>query len=86
MNVSEAAKDFVNLVDRVYSDGITVELERDDKIIARLTPVEPQSILKVSDLNSFLQALPSLGDDANAFADDVRSIRSQFPAESSPWD
>jgi antitoxin (DNA-binding transcriptional repressor) of toxin-antitoxin stability system len=68
MNVVEAEKNFATLVNKVYVDGITVELERDNKVIARLTPAEPRSPLTVGDLNEFLGKLPSLGDDADHFA------------------
>src|SRR5438105_1965294 len=85
MTVAEAERDFGKLVNRVYTEGISIELERGDKIIARLTPGTPQSPLRVRDLNAFLQSLPRLGDDAEAFANEVRAIRRQFPAEGNPW-
>lgn len=37
--------------------------------------------LTVGNLNAFLQSLPSLGDDAEDFLQDVRAIRAEFPAE-----
>lgn len=86
MNVAEAEKSFAKLVDQVYVEGISIDLERDDKVIARLTPAEPRSPLTVGGLNAFLQRLPSLGDDAAAFARDVRATRAEFPAEADPWD
>lgn len=86
MNVAEAEKNFAQLVNKVYAEGISVDLERDDKVIARLTPAEPQSHLTVGELNAFLRNLPSLGDDAGAFAQDVRAVRAEFPAEANPWD
>jgi antitoxin (DNA-binding transcriptional repressor) of toxin-antitoxin stability system len=86
MNVAEAEKNFAKLVNKVYAEGITVDLERDDKVIARLTPAEPRSALTVAGLNAFLSNLPSLGEDADSFANDVRSIRAAFPAETNPWD
>ena len=46
----------------------------------------PASPLTVGGLNSFLQSLPALGDDAEAFAHDVRAARAEFPAEANPWD
>ena len=67
MNVAEAEKNFAKLVDRVYAEGISVDLERDNKVIARLTPAEPSSPLTVAQLNAFLRKLPPLGDDADAF-------------------
>ena len=86
MNVAEAEKNFANLVNKVYAEGISVDLERDDKVIARLTPAEPRSSLTIGQLNAFLRGLPSLGDDAEEFLRDARAIRAEFPAEANPWD
>jgi predicted DNA-binding antitoxin AbrB/MazE fold protein len=38
----------------------------------------PASPLMVGELNAFLQSLPSLGDDAEDFARDIRAIRMGF--------
>lgn len=86
INVSEAGRDFANIVNRVHSEGISIDVEQDNYVIARITPVGPQSSLKVRDLNTFLQSLPKLGDDAESFAEDVSVIRRNFPAEANPWD
>jgi antitoxin (DNA-binding transcriptional repressor) of toxin-antitoxin stability system len=85
VNVTEAERNFANLVDRVDSEGIGVELLRGDRVVAYLTPALTQSPVKVRDLNAFLQNLPKLGEDAAAFATDVRSIRRELPAEVNPW-
>lgn len=74
MNVAEAEKNFAKLVDKVYVEGVSVDLERDDKVIARLTPAESRSPLAVTDLNTFLRNLPQLGDDADEFAKDRKSV------------
>ena len=84
INVSEAERDFSALIHRVCTQGISIELERDNKVIARITPVGPSSPLKVRDLSKFLESLPKLGDDAAAFADDVQAVRREFPAEADP--
>jgi antitoxin (DNA-binding transcriptional repressor) of toxin-antitoxin stability system len=86
MNVAEAEKNFAKLVNQVYAEGISIDLERDDKVIARLAPAEPPSPLTVGELNAFLRNLPSLGGDVGDFAQDVRTIRGEFPAEANPWD
>ena len=86
ISVSEAARDFIALVDRVYSEGATIELERDEHVLARLSPVCPQSTLKVRDLTAFLDSLPRLGDDGEAFGDDIRAIRREFPVEADRWE
>ena len=81
----DAERRFSELVHRVCSEGITVELDRGDRVVARITPVGPRSGLKVRDLNAFLQNLPKLGDDAASFWEDLRSVRQEFPAEQDPW-
>ena len=86
MTVSDAERDFSILVNRVYTEGISVELQRGDTVIARITPAELSSPLKVENLNTFMQSLPKLGDDTEAFINDVRAIRREFPAEANPWD
>lgn len=73
MNIAEAADNFATLVDTVHRDGISIDLERDNQVIARLTPVEPRSPLTVGELNAFLRSLPLLGDDSDAFASDIRT-------------
>jgi antitoxin (DNA-binding transcriptional repressor) of toxin-antitoxin stability system len=85
ITVGEAERDFAKLVDRVYSEGIPVELERGDKVIAHLTPAVPRSRLEVRDLNAFLERLPKLGEDAETFLEDMRAIHREFPSEASPW-
>ncbi len=69
-----------------YSNAEETENERDDNVIAGLTPAEPRSPLTVGELNAFLLNLPSLGDDADEFAQDVRAARTEFSAVASPWD
>jgi antitoxin (DNA-binding transcriptional repressor) of toxin-antitoxin stability system len=86
ITVAEAERDFSSLVNRVYSERISIELQRGDEVVARLTPAAPQSPLKVRDLNTFLAKLPKLNDDAEAFSNDVRAIRHAFPSETSSWD
>ena len=86
MNITEAERSFAELVEKVFVEGITVDLERDNRVIARLTPATPRSPLTVGELNAFLRRLPKLGDDVDRFAADVREIRAKFPAEAQSWD
>ena len=48
--------------------------------------VLPAPKLLVGDLNTFLKSLPSLGDDAEAFAQDIRDVLAGAPPEVDPWD
>jgi antitoxin (DNA-binding transcriptional repressor) of toxin-antitoxin stability system len=85
LTVAEAGRDFAELVSRVCSEGVGVELQQGDSVIAYLTPAPPQSSLEIRDLNAFLQRLPKLEDDAEAFSVDLHAIRHEFPAETNPW-
>jgi antitoxin (DNA-binding transcriptional repressor) of toxin-antitoxin stability system len=86
ISISDAKHDLTELVDRVVSLGVSVELERDKRVVARISPVRAESKLKVRDFSAFLENLPRLGEDAAAFSNDVRNIRREFPSEASPWD
>src|SRR6185437_9304052 len=78
MKIAEAERNFSSLVNKVYAEGISVDLERGDKVIARLTPVQSRSPLTIGELNAFLLDLPPLGEDADEFSRDVRAIRAEF--------
>ena len=86
ISVTQAVRQFSNPLNRVFYQGIIVELERGNKVIARISPVAPESPLKVKDLNRLFLELPSLGKDAKAFAKDLAYIRKQVPPEQNQWD
>jgi predicted DNA-binding antitoxin AbrB/MazE fold protein len=53
----------------------------------RLTiEVLPDSPLTVGQFDTFLRALPALGEDAERFLQDVRAVRAEFPSEANPWE
>jgi antitoxin (DNA-binding transcriptional repressor) of toxin-antitoxin stability system len=86
ISVTEAVRQFSNLLNRVFYQGATVELERGNKVIARITPVGPDSSIKVKNLNKLFGEFPSLGEDAKAFSEDLMQIRKQLPPEQNKWD
>jgi antitoxin (DNA-binding transcriptional repressor) of toxin-antitoxin stability system len=86
LTVAEAGRDLAGLVSRVCAEGVGVELQQGDCVVAYLAPVRSRSMLNVRDLNAFLRQLPKLEDDADAFSTDLRTIRREFPAELNPWD
>jgi hypothetical protein len=86
MNVIEAAKRLNSLVTKVRTEGVSIDLEQDNQVVARLTPAEPRSNLSVGQLSAFLRGLPSLGEDADRFAQDIRALRAELPPEANPWD
>ena len=83
MSVTEAGRHFDELIDRVTAEGVIVELERDKKIVARVSPVGRW--VKIDDLNRIFGAFPSLGDDVETFANDLERVESDLPPESNPW-
>jgi antitoxin (DNA-binding transcriptional repressor) of toxin-antitoxin stability system len=84
LTVSQAEQNFSGLVNRVYSEGLSIELERGDKVVAYLTPALPKSSLRVAGLAAFLVGLPKLGDDAEQFSADLRAVRNELPLEKDP--
>jgi antitoxin (DNA-binding transcriptional repressor) of toxin-antitoxin stability system len=86
ISVADAERSFSVLLNRVRAEGISIELAEGDKVVAHLSPAVPRPSLRVHDLNAFLRSLPKLGDDAESFGHDLRSIRREFPAETNPWD
>ena len=81
LTIAEAERNIVGLINRVCSEGVGVELQRDDNVVAYLTPALPHSPLKAGKLSAFLKQLPKLEDDVDAFSADVHAIRREFPAE-----
>ena len=86
LSVTQAVRQFSDLMNRVFYQGSTVELERGNRVIARISPVTSESPVKVKDLNTFFQELPSLGDDSERFAEDLAEIRKQVLTERNQWD
>lgn len=86
ISVTKAVRQFSDLMNRVFYQGTIVELERGNRVIARISPVSPESPLKVKDLNRFFHELPSLDEDSEAFAEDLADIRKQIPMERNQWD
>jgi len=86
ISVTQAVRQFSDLMNRVFYQGTIVELERGNKVIARISPVSPESPLKVKDLNHFFHELPSLDEKPEAFAEDLADIRRHIPMERNQWD
>jgi antitoxin (DNA-binding transcriptional repressor) of toxin-antitoxin stability system len=86
LSVTQAVRQFSDLMNRVLYQGTVVELERGNRVIARISPVNPESPLKVKDLCGFFDGLPSLGKDVNDFAKDLAKIRKQVLSEDNQWD
>jgi len=86
ISVTQAVRQFSDLMNRVFYQGAIVELERGNRVIARISPVSPESPLKVKHLNRFFHELPLLGEDSETFDEDLAILRKQIPMERSQWD
>lgn len=86
INVTQAVRKFSDLINRVFYQGTIFELERGNKVIARIYPVSSESPVKVKDLNRFFNELPPLGEDSASFSEDLANARKMVPMEKSQWD
>jgi hypothetical protein len=73
MSVAEAATKLPELIEQINRDQITVELESDEQVVARLSPSRQPPRMPGANLAEFFSRLPLLGEDAAVFAEDVSS-------------
>lgn len=73
-----------------FEDGVlkpTKPLDLPAQAQVRITiELLPASPLTVGKLDAFLRSLPTLGEDAEKFSQDIRAVRAEFPAEANPWE
>ncbi|MCD6535360.1 MAG: antitoxin [Deltaproteobacteria bacterium] len=86
ISVTQAVRQFSDVLNRVFYQKTIIELERGNKVIARISPVTSTSPVKVKDLNKLFAELPKLGKDVKAFANNLVDIRKQLPPEQNQWD
>ncbi len=85
VTVEDAGQNFVALIERVKTEGVSVELVQDGIVVAKITPAASKKIMTMAEFGEFLVSLPSLGDDAEAFERDLNEIReSTRPKNPSP--
>lgn len=85
INVTQAVRQFSDLLNRVFYQGASFELERSNKVIARLYPVSAPRTVPVRELNRLFAELPRLNEDAERFAQDIDAIRKAALPERNPW-
>lgn len=86
VSVADASHDLPSVLRRVSGNGESFALEEAERVVAWLTPPEPMREFSVVDLERLLASLPRLGDDLEAFSQDIESAKSAIPLESSRWD
>ncbi len=74
----------------IFEDGVLKPkqpLDLPAQTQVRITiEILPGSPLTVGKLDAFLRGLPTLGEDAEGFLQDVRAVRAEFPVEQDPWE
>ncbi len=84
IEISTAIVNLVDILKHVSRDRVTVELSDGQVPVARIVPIDkPQSM---SGLDRALRDCVRLGDDAEAFADDVMSARQSIGELDDPWE
>jgi antitoxin (DNA-binding transcriptional repressor) of toxin-antitoxin stability system len=86
ITATRAAREFSDLLNRVCHQGVSFEVERGNKVVARLIPVGPAARVPVADLNRVLAELPRLAEDVESFAADLEAVRRAPPPEGDPRD
>jgi len=79
VGVSEAARSFSDLIDRVLCHSQQFDIQRGRDIVACLVPPEPRTNLPVAQLNEVFAELPRLErNDREAFAQQVQLLREEM--------
>lgn len=88
ISATEASRSLSNILNKVHYQGQSFEVKRGREVIAKIIPAEShKKILRISELTTLFQNLPSLEpEDCHNFADELKIIRTQLPAEKDPWD
>jgi hypothetical protein len=82
--ISSANIDWVSLIRQVARDQVTIELADGPTAIAEVVPKKRPFAIK--GLPALMAAIPSLGEDAPAFARDIEESRTSFEQDADPWE
>lgn len=88
VTVTEAARNFSEILGRVRFKGERFILMKGGKPVAELGPTEAAAPVRLEDLPAILQALPHLeSEDADRFARGLESDRTAIgPVPRAPWE
>lgn len=88
ISATEASRSLSEILNKVHYQGQSFEVKRGREVIAKIIPVEVnRKILKISELATLFQNLPSLEpEETQSFENDLKTIRTQLSAEKNPWD
>lgn len=86
MTVTQAIRNFSDLINRVQYQGVSVELIKSNKVVAVISPASLKPSIQVKDLPNFFASLPSLGEDEVQFEKDMSDIDLIMPKSEDKWE
>ena len=88
LSVTEAARNFLDVVNRVFYRGESMDLTKGGKVVARLVPSEASHAPTGLEVAEMWKSIPHLStEEADSFAHDVESARDSLnQAPSAKWD
>lgn len=86
MTVTEAARNFADLINRTYYRGESTILFRSGEAVARIVPVSGCGILGRDFADRWREIAHLDVDDAAEFADSIAEARSRLEMPGSKWD
>ena len=89
LTVTEAARNFADVVNRAYYRHEVTTLLKNGKPVARVVPIVPTALRTGVEIAAAMAAdpHPRLGDaEAEAFEADLLKARGEMPPLVSPWD
>lgn len=84
ISVTQAARGFSDLLNRVHYQGISFELTRGNRVIALLSPAEAPRGAPIERLDGLFASFPKLEDDDDWEAE-LDELRANLPKDQDPW-
>jgi antitoxin (DNA-binding transcriptional repressor) of toxin-antitoxin stability system len=85
ISATDLVRQFSAIIDKVRISGRSLYITKGRQTIAELSPPR-KSGFPIKNLAHFLNDLPSLGDDAKALSQDIKSIKNKAQIPENPWD
>lgn len=87
VTATELARGFSDFLNQVRYQGVTLDVQRGNEIVARVQPAGPAAGYPIEQLDALIAALPSLAeDDVDGFLEDIHDAGASLTAGLSPWD
>lgn len=85
ISATELVRNFSAVADKVRISGRSIYVTKGVQTIVELCPPS-KSGFPLKNLASFMKALPSLGDNLEAMAQDIKAIKGKAQLPENPWD